>query len=84
MERRKNRIVLSGIEQLRELRNVPENIAMTEDDALGLARAAACKKQCRLRVAAFFGNPQKTQKQRRRNEDRQDPPKERFAISFAA
>ena len=55
-ERRENGVVLSGIEQHVELRNVAENVAMTEHDSFRFAGAAAGEKQHCFLVSAFLRN----------------------------
>src|SRR5439155_14662601 len=53
-KRRENGVVFRRVEQLSELRDVSDNVAVADHNAFGVAGASACKKQDCFRVAAFF------------------------------
>ena len=62
-QRRENGIVFPRIEQHAKLRDVADDVAVTEHNAFGVAGAAAGEKQTRFGVSAFLRNLQHAQKQ---------------------
>src|SRR5438552_144620 len=79
-QRAEDGVGFSCVEQLAELRNVSDHIAVTYHNAFRLSGGSACKKQDRFGVTAVFGNLQKPQEQPRRSQHRYDPPKNDLAV----
>src|SRR4029453_3720388 len=79
-QRRENGVVFRRVEQLLELRDVSDNVAVTDYYTFWFAGASACKKQDRFPVTALLWNLQKPQKQTGGNENRNHPPKNDLAF----
>ena len=79
-QRAEDGIGFSCVEQLAELRDVSDHIAVTYYNAFRISGRSACKKQDRFGVPALFGNLQKPQKQPCRNQQRYYPPENDLAF----
>src|SRR5205823_6102125 len=73
-ERSENGVFLFRVEQFAKLGNVADDVAMRENDAFRIARAAAGKKQDGFVMTAAFWNLEHAQQQSCRSEDRHHPP----------
>src|SRR5205807_4551655 len=81
-QRREDCVGLACIQQLPKLRDISDNVAVADYDALWFYGGSTCKKQNCFSVAAFLWNLQKTQEQTCGNQERHDPPENDLAFQL--